>query len=391
MTPRGFVFSSARAGIKESGEKDIGLIVSEPPATAAAVFTTNSMKAAPLLLSMKNIGAKKHRAIIVNSGCANAMTGKRGVKDAQKTVTLLAKTLGCAGSELLIASTGGISRFLPMNKVGAAIPKLASTLTRSPAGFARAIMTTDAWPKSAAKSVTVGGKKVTVWGAAKGAGMIHPDMATMLAFILTDAAISKPLLQSALREAVEETFNAITVDGDTSTNDTVYMMANGAAGGKALRKASADWKKFVKAVNEVCASLAQKIVMDGEGAKRIARITVEQAASVKEARQVAEAIAGSLLVKTALHGGDPNWGRIMAAAGYSGVALDAGKISLYIGNCLACKKGAPVKNSEKKLAAQMRKKKVEIRLLVGRGTASASMLFCDIGHDYVTLNSDYRT
>ena len=307
-----------------------------------------------------------------------------------KTLKLLAAQLGCTTGELLVASTGGISTFLPMEKITAAIPKLASTLTRSPAGFCRAIMTTDAWPKHAAKSISVTGGKINVWGCAKGAGMIHPDMATMLGFVLTDAAVRKTLLQSALKEAVDESFNSITVDGDTSTNDSVFLMANGAAAAKNIKKGSADWKKFVAALKEVCGQLAEKIVADGEGAKRIARISVEKAASVEEARMVAEAVAGSLLVKTALHGGDPNWGRIIAAAGYSGAEVNLEKTTLYFGPHCAYRNGRAVKNVEQKLAAQMRKKKVMIRLLLGRGKAKAAILFCDIGHNYVTINSDYQ-
>lgn len=391
MIPKGFKFAAINAGIKKRSLKDIGLIVSDPPASAAAVFTTNRAKAAPVLLSMKHIDNKKHRAVICNSGCANAATGKQGKKDAIKTLELLAKKLGCETGELLLASTGGISTFLPMKKIEVAIPKLVSTLGKSPTSFSRAIMTTDAWPKHAAKSIIIGGKKVTVWGGAKGAGMIHPDMATMLGFILTDATVRKSLLQSALKEAVDESFNAITVDGDTSTNDTVFLMANAAAGAKAIKKGTADWKKFAAAIKDICGRLAEKIVTDGEGAKRIAKISVEKAASVEEARMVAEAVASSLLVKTALHGGDPNWGRIIAAAGYSGAQVELEKMSLYFGPHCAYRNGLAVKNMERKLAAQMHKKKVMIRLLLGRGKAQASVLFCDIGHDYVTLNSDYRT
>ncbi len=391
MTPKGFKFAAINGGIKKSPLKDIGLIVSDPPAVTAAVFTSNRAKAAPVLLSMKNIGNKKHRAVICNSGCANAATGKQGAKDALKTLKLLAAQFGCATGELLIASTGGISTFLPMKKIEAAIPKLASTLTRSPSGFVRAIMTTDAWPKQTAKAVAIGGKKITVWGGAKGAGMIHPDMATMLCFVLTDAAISKPLLQSALKEAVDESFNSITVDGDTSTNDSVFLMANGAAGAKAIKKGTPDWKKFAAALKEVCGILAEKIVTDGEGAKRIAHLSVEKAATIKEARLVAEAVAGSLLVKTALYGGDPNWGRIIAAVGYSGAEVDVEKTTLYFGPHCAYRNGLAIKNIERKLVSEMRKKKVTIRLLLNRGKAQASILFCDIGHNYVTLNSDYRT
>jgi glutamate N-acetyltransferase/amino-acid N-acetyltransferase len=391
MTPKGFAFSAASAGIKKGRQKDIGIIVSDRPATAAAVFTRNRVKAAPVLLSMKNIGCRRHRAIICNSGCANAATGKQGEKDAAKTVRLIANGLGLYEKEVLVASTGLIGQRLPMKKIVNAIPKLASSLQKTAGGFCRAIMTTDSRPKSAARIFTVGGKKVTVWGGAKGAGMIHPNMATMLGFILTDAAIRKPLLQSALKEAVEKSFNAITVDGDTSTNDSVFILANGAAGARPLKKGTADWKRFVNALTEVCSSLAEKIVMDGEGAVRIARISVEKAATENEAQLVAKAVAGSLLVKTALHGGDPNWGRIICAAGYSGAPVEPEKMTLYFGKQCAYRKGIPAKNMERKLAGETRKKKVEIKLVLNRGNASASMLFCDIGKKYVSINAGYRT
>lgn len=391
MIPQDYFFSALHSGIKKGKQNDLGIIVSGRLAVAAAVFTTSRVKAAPIILSEKHISNARHRAIICNSGCANSTTGRLGDVNAQKTVTHLAKALGCRIDETLVASTGVITEHLPMAKIESAIPKLVKNLGKDSIGFCRAIMTTDTKPKSAFKRITVGRKKVVVWGCTKGAGMIHPNMATMLGFVVTDAKISKKLLQSSLAYAVERTFNRITVDGDTSTNDSVFVMANGAAGNEPLKKGSPGYKKFALALLEVCGSLAKQIVMDGEGADRIAKITVAKAASEKEALTVARAIAGSLLVKTALHGCDPNWGRIIAAAGYSGAPVDPAKMSLHFGPHCALRNGKPVENMEKKLAAQMRKKEVVIKLTLNRGKAEASYLFCDLGKEYITINADYRS
>lgn len=392
MTPKGFYFSALCAGIKKKKRKDIGLIVSNPPSAAAALFTTNRIKAAPVIISQKHVkAAKKHAAIVCNSGCANAATGERGFSDAIKTAQLVATELECDPHEVLVASTGVIGEFLPMEKIKAAVPKLTASLRADPDGYARAIMTTDTRPKTAYRHIIIKGKKVTVWGCAKGAGMIHPDMATMLAFLLTDAAVSKNLLKTALKDASAKTFNTITIDGDTSTNDAVLLLANGAAGNGQLKKSSKEFAAFCKALTEICASLAEQIVADGEGATTIAEIKVEKAKNEKEAVAVARAISGSLLVKTALNGRDPNWGRIICAAGYSGVPVDENKMELYFGKHPAFIKGAPAKTPEKKLAAEMKKEKVEITLVLNRGRASASCLFCDISKDYVSINADYRS
>ncbi len=391
MTPKGFSFSAIKAKLKKWDKEDIGLIVSDTPCTAAAVFTTNRAKAAPVLLSMKHIKAKTHRAIIANSGCANAGTGKPGYKNALETTRLTARQLRCRASEVLVASTGVIGLDFSWDKFGTAIPKLAAMLKASPAGFTRAIMTTDTKPKLTSRGVTIGGKKVAIWGCAKGSGMIHPNMATMLSFIITDVAVPKAVLQSALKEAADGTFNRLTIDGDTSTNDTVFLLANGAAGNAPLSKGGADYKKFVQALAAVCTTLSEKIVGDGEGVTRIAEIKVEKAANANEALMVARAVARSLLVKTALHGGDPNWGRIICAAGYSGAKVDQGKMELYFGKHAAFKNGAQTDIDEKKLAAEFNKKRVKMRLVLNRGKAGDRYLFCDISHEYVTINSHYRT
>ena len=391
MVPKGFYYAAVKAKIKKWDKEDVGLIISHEPAAATAVFTTNRVKAAPVLLSQANLKNRAHRAIIVNSGNANAATGKTGTKNAAATVEAVARNLGIKTGEVLIASTGVIGLQLPMEKILGAAPQLAQSLGNDPAPFTRAIMTTDTRPKEASARMAIGGKTITVWGCAKGAGMIHPNMATMLAFTLTDAAIAKPVLQAALAEAAKHTFNRLTIDGDTSTNDTLILLANGAAGNKPVAKGSADYKKFVAALTDVCAKLSEMIVGDGEGVTRIAEIKVEKAKNENEALAVARAVAGSLLVKTALHGGDPNWGRIICAAGYSGVPVDPEKMELYFGKHAAYKNGLPAKTSEEILAAEMKKKKVLMRLVLNRGTASTSYIFCDLSREYVTINADYRT
>ncbi len=391
MTPKGFYYAAVKAKIKKWDKEDVGLIISDRLAAAAAVFTTNRVKAAPVLLSQANLKNRAHRAVIVNSGNANAATGAVGMKNAKATIEAVAKNLGIKTGEVLIASTGVIGLHLPMEKILGAVPQLAQSLGNDAAPFTRAIMTTDTRPKEASAQAKIGGKTVTVWGSAKGAGMIHPNMATMLAFTLTDAAIAKPVLQAALVEAARHTFNRLTIDGDTSTNDTLILLANGAAANRPVAKGSADYKKFVAALTEVCAKLSEMIVGDGEGVTRIAEIKVEKAKTEAEALAVARAVAGSLLVKTALHGGDPNWGRIICAAGYSGVPVDPEKMELYFGKYPAYKNGLPAKTSEEILAAEMKKKKVQMRLVLNRGRASTSYIFCDLSREYVTINADYRT
>ncbi|MBI3581378.1 MAG: bifunctional glutamate N-acetyltransferase/amino-acid acetyltransferase ArgJ [Nitrospinae bacterium] len=391
MIPKGFLFSAVRAKFKNWDKEDLGLIYSETPCSAAAVFTTNRAKAAPVLLSMKHMASKTHRAVVANSGCANAGTGKPGYQNALNTARETAKRLSCRPGEVLVASTGVIGVNFSWEKLVGFIPELAASLKPQPAGFARSIMTTDTKPKSASASAIIGGKKTTVWGCAKGAGMIHPNMATMLAFLVTDAAAKKTLLQSSLREAVDGSFNKMTIDGDTSTNDTVFLLANAASGGAAIKGGTGDLKKFAKILAEVCGSLAEQVAADGEGVTRLADIFVEKAGSAAEARTVARAVAGSLLVKTALHGGDPNWGRIICAAGYSGVRVNQEKMELYFGKYCAYKNGTPTDVSEKTLAKEFLRKRVEMRLVLNMGKASASYLFTDISREYVTINSHYRT
>ncbi|MBI3794494.1 MAG: bifunctional glutamate N-acetyltransferase/amino-acid acetyltransferase ArgJ [Nitrospinae bacterium] len=391
MTPKGFQFSAVKASIKPWNKEDVGLIVSQLPCAAAGVFTTNRVKAAPVLLDMKHMKGKTHRAILANSGCANAATGKAGYQDSLTSAMQVAELIGCKTDEVFVASTGVIGVPLPMEKITGAMGRLNAWLDVNPDGFTRAIMTTDTKPKSASATVTIGGKETTVWGCAKGAGMFHPNMATMLAFIVTDASVSKTVLKTALKDATDRTFNRATVDGDTSTNDTALLLANGAANGRPVKAGTADYKKFLSALSGVCASLADQLVLDGEGVTRLGEIFVERAASAKDAVRVARSIAGSLLVKTALNGGDPNWGRIVCAAGYSGVRVVPEKMELYFGEHCAFKNGTPTDVAEKTLADEFTKKRVVMRLVLNMGKAEASYLFSDISHEYVSINAHYRT
>ncbi|MGB7560825.1 MAG: bifunctional glutamate N-acetyltransferase/amino-acid acetyltransferase ArgJ, partial [Candidatus Acidiferrales bacterium] len=343
VLPRGFTFSAAACGLKKSG-LDLGLIVSETPAAAACVFTTNLVKAAPVFVSQAHLrkSAGKMRAIIVNSGNANCATGAAGLDASSRTAKELAKAIMCRPEQILVCSTGVIGLPLRVERILRAIPELNASRSERPDSYAqltRAIMTTDTRPKWAAANCRIGGKEVRVLGCTKGAGMIHPNMATMLAFVVTDAAAAPAVLSRALREAVAGTFNSITVDGDTSTNDTLALLANGASGAPAIRAGTADYKKFRAALEAVCRSLALQTVADGEGAHRVVEIEVRGAQSDRAADQIARTIANSPLVKTALAGGDPNWGRILAAAGRAGVRFDPGRVEIHMAGILMCRNG----------------------------------------------------
>ncbi|MGE5198438.1 MAG: bifunctional glutamate N-acetyltransferase/amino-acid acetyltransferase ArgJ, partial [Rhodospirillaceae bacterium] len=320
--PAGFRAAGVACGIKKSGALDLALVVADGPATAAAVFTTNKAQAAPVLVSREHLARSggRARAIVVNSGCANACTGPEGMAVARSSADFVASIAGCPADQVLVASTGVIGVQLDLDRLRKGAVEAAGALSRDAHGdAARAIMTTDKAPKSAALSVTGPAGTFRIGGMAKGAGMIEPHMATMLGFITTDAAVSAPVLQRALREAVDVTFNAITIDGDTSTNDTVFLMASGASG---VEIGEAAYPAFVAALREVCGALARAIVRGGEGATKLVAISASGAASAADAKRAAQTVANSLLVKTAIHGGDPNWGRLLAAAGRAGVAFD---------------------------------------------------------------------
>ncbi len=340
-TPRGFRAAGVSAGIKASGNPDLMLLVADAPAQVAAVFTTNKVIAAPVIVSKEHLARSggTARAIVVNSGCANACTGDAGLRDAREMAAETARLVGCPVEQVLVSSTGVIGVNLPMDKVRGGLPAAFEALgaDQGPAA-ARAIMTTDLSPKESAARITIGGRDALIGGMAKGAGMIEPMMATMLGFVTTDAAVPKALLDRALREAVDRTFNAITVDGDSSTNDCVLLLASGASG---VVVDDAGYGAFVEGLTAVCRELALAIVRGGEGATKLVTVNVTGAATSGEARQAAKVIANSLLVKTAIHGGDPNWGRLICAAGRAGVAFDASRAAVTMGPLVLFKDGQP--------------------------------------------------
>ena len=390
--PRGFLASGVRAGIRKK-RPDVALIVAERGANAAAVFTQNRFQAAPVVLSraaLKKSGGRV-KGVVVNAGCANAITGEPGMDAARRVRARAAELLGCPEHEIFVASTGVIGFVLPDDKVRAALPDARTRLSASGLDAAsQAILTTDVGPKVAQTSFESQGRRIRIVGFAKGAGMIHPNMATMLGFVMTDAAATPEFLARSLKRAVATSFNAISVDGDTSTNDTVLLMASGAAGGLVLATAQ-EGSAFDEALEKVCRELAFMIVRDGEGASRVLAIEIRGARNERDARVAAHAIGTSPLVKTALNGGDPNWGRILAAVGRSGARIATRKVSLQVGKVILVKNGAPAPYREKDAARAFSKERVELTVDLGSGNASTSLLTCDLGHDYVSLNTDYRS
>ncbi|HEY2646605.1 MAG TPA: bifunctional glutamate N-acetyltransferase/amino-acid acetyltransferase ArgJ [Candidatus Acidoferrales bacterium] len=404
--PRGFRFASASCGLKKRGHTgalDVAMIVSDPPASAAAVFTQNLVQAPPVVLSRAHVkeSASAMRAVIVNSGNANCSVGPGGMDASRVTAECVANILDCRPQQVVVCSTGVIGVPLPVERILKAVPGLSESLefsARSFDGLNRAIMTTDTRPKRAAASCRIGGKTVRVAGCAKGAGMIHPNMATMLSFVLTDAAVAPDILDRALREVVNRTFNCITVDGDSSTNDTLLVLANGASGAKKITKAGgADYKKFVATLEQVCKALALGIVEDGEGATHLVEIEVRGAPTDAAAKKVAETIALSSLVKTAIAGADPNWGRILAAAGRSGVPFNPNHSEIRLGGL---KMYGPPKGASYSIALPLDERAAHKRLLeknvpividLHNGRGSARMWTCDFTQEYVVINASYRT
>jgi glutamate N-acetyltransferase/amino-acid N-acetyltransferase len=390
-SPRGFRAAGTDAGIKE-GAPDLALVVADASCAAAGVFTQSAAAAAPVLLSREQLAAGQARAIVVNSGCANAATGPAGLNDAREMAELTAAALGCPPEEVVVASTGVIGVRLPMDRVRAGIAEAAGQLSREHgADAARAIMTTDTKPKEASVELTVGGVPCTIGGMAKGAGMIAPNMATMLAFFTTDAAIEPPLLHRALVAAVGESLNRITVDGDTSTNDCGVVLASGAAGAPAIASEGPDFDAFRRALTDVARRLAEMLVRDGEGVTRIAEVRVEGARSPAEADRVARVVAESPLVKTALHGGDPNWGRVLAAVGRAGVDVEGDHVSIWIGDVWVAENGVAREYEEMRAATAMHEDPARIRIHLGQGEASGWMWTSDLTHSYIEINAHYRT
>jgi glutamate N-acetyltransferase/amino-acid N-acetyltransferase len=392
-TPQGFRAAGISVGIKQGqGQLDLALLVSDVPAAAAAVFTTNRAQAAPVVLSRQHLerSGGRARAVIVNSGCANACTGEDGFLAAQGMAAETARLLGCPVEQVLVSSTGVIGVALPIDKVRQGLPKAVASLGADQgAAAARAIMTTDPFPKEAAAHITTGDGAIVIGGMAKGSGMIEPMLATMLAFVTTDADVPAPLLSRALCEAVHDTFNAITVDGECSTNDCVMLLANGASG---VAVGDSNYGEFVAALTAVCRELALGIVRGGEGATKLITVTVRGAKSRDEGRKAAKAIANSPLVKTAVHGGDPNWGRLIAVAGRAGVSFELSRAAVAIGSTVLFRDGRPFDEGAA-AAAQYLKANRDIQLLVdlGAGEESSTVWTCDLSAEYVRINADYRT
>lgn len=390
--PKGFRFVSSTAGIKHSGLPDLAIAVSDRPASAAAMFTTNQFVAAPVIVGRQNLkqSGGRLRVVIVNSGNANCATGDPGLLAAESTCCVLAKEIGVDASEVLPSSTGIIGVPLPVEKILAKLPSVVPALagTEDAANaFARAIMTTDTRPKIASSCFEVAGKRCSILGLAKGAGMIHPNMATMLAYIFTDVAATPAELDACFRPIVARSFNAISIDGDTSTNDTALIMANGANGVK-LDSVSTE---FEAALARICGELAYKIVADGEGVKHVTKLTVNGAASDQAAHRIADTISTSMLVKTAWAGADPNWGRMVAAAGRSGESIEISAVSVTIQQIVVCRNSASVPFDATQLHRRMQEHDVEIEMCVGTGPGKFTILTCDLTEEYVRINADYST
>jgi glutamate N-acetyltransferase / amino-acid N-acetyltransferase len=390
--PLGFLLSACAAGIKASGRPDVALAIAPEGAAAAAMFTRNQVVAAPVTVGRENLRSSRGRvnAVIVNAGNANCATGKQGIKAAQEVCGSLAELVRGKAAQVFPSSTGIIGVPLPAEKIIAAIPNLVASASPTPeafSAFANAILTTDTRQKIACEQIQHKNKTATLVGVAKGAGMIHPNMATMLVYLFTDIVATPRELQQVLRPAVEDSFNCISIDGDTSTNDTVLLLASGksAVCYKSVRK------QFETAVQSVCRSLAEQIVCDGEGVKHVIRLKIEQARTREEARKIARAIANSPLVKTAWAGADPNWGRMLAAIGYSGVNINPERVSIFLGAQQICRNGAACGFDKDAAHAFMSQSEYEIRVALGSGKAGLTFLSCDLTADYVHCNADYST
>ena len=388
----GFQFAGVACGVKESRGKDLALIVSERPATAAALFTRNRVKSPSIVSGRRRVARGRIRAVVVNSGNANACTGRRGLRDAEAVCEEAARLLGVPASQVLPSSTGIIGVPLPLEKVKQGIAAAAPAL--SPDGLgdaAEAILTTDNGPKVAAARCRLGGRAVRVAGLAKGAGMIAPNMATMLCYVLTDAAVAAASLRPMLRRAADGSFHAITVDGDTSTNDTLLCMANGLAGNPEVTPGSADEATLERALTRVMKELALKVVADGEGATKLVEVRVDGARTAAHARKAAFAVANSQLVKTAFFGEDPNVGRLMMALGNAGAPVVEEAVDVALGGVKVVRRGVAVGAREEAAARVMQRPSFTVRISLGLGRARASVWTSDLGHEYVRINSDYRT
>ena len=389
--PLGFRAAGVASGIKPD-RLDLALVVADAPCASAGVFTANLAQAAPVLVSREHLLGSRTRAIVANAGCANAATGDAGLADAREMAALAARAASCPVEQVVVASTGVIGVRLPMEKLRAGIPAACAALSREGgADAARAIMTTDTRPKQVVVDFEASGVSCRVGGMAKGAGMIAPNLATMLAFFTTDAGVAPQLLRRALVEAVGESLNRITVDGDTSTNDCAVALASGASGAPAIERDDADYDALRHAFLEAARQLARMLVRDGEGVTRVAEVRVEGARTAADADRIARTVAESPLVKTALHGGDPNWGRVLAAVGRAGVPLDVSRVSLWIGDVHVAEGGAAREYVETTAAAAMQEEPVRLRIRLSEGDASGWIWTSDFSRGYVDINAHYRS
>lgn len=391
----GIELGHAEAGVRKANRKDVLVMRLAPGATVAGVFTTNRFCAAPVQVCQAHLAAGKGiRALVVNTGNANAGTGETGLAHANQTCEALAGLLGCDAQQVLPFSTGVILEPLPVDRIKAGLPQAISNLNADNwYNAAETIMTTDTQPKAASRTVQIGGKTITLTGISKGAGMIKPNMATMLGYVATDAKVAQPVLNELAKTAANQSFNCITIDGDTSTNDSFMLIATGASGVDVGAPGSADYALFEQAVVALSQELAQMIIRDGEGATKFITVTVEEGASVEECRKIAYSIAHSPLVKTAFFASDPNLGRILAAIGYAGVDdLDVSKLNLYLDDVWVAKNGG--RNPEYQEAdgqRVMKQSEITVRVKLARGAAQATVWTCDLSHDYVSINADYRS
>jgi glutamate N-acetyltransferase/amino-acid N-acetyltransferase len=388
--PAGFVAGGVVCGVRNSGRRDLGLLYSEYPCSVAGVYTRNAFKGAPLAVTKEAVEAGDVQTVVVNSGNANAATGQQGVEDARRMQDLAAESLGLNSRQVAVASTGVIGQPLPMDKIEAGIVDVSGKLDHGDSGFAEAILTTDTRTKEAAVEVEIDGNAVTVGGTAKGSGMIHPNMGTMLAFLTTDAAVEPACLQETLNRSTDRSFNRVTVDGDTSPSDMALLLANGAAA-EPLTCDSPDYPVFVEAVETVTRELAKEIARDGEGATKLVEVVVEGARDEDTAAALAKSVVGSSLVKAAVFGEDANWGRVVTAMGYSGTEFDPSTLDLYFGPVKVFEGGEPVPHDEAEANAALSGDEVRITTRLGEGDASATAWGCDLTYEYVEINGSYRT
>ena len=390
--PQGFKAAGIKAGIKKSGNLDVAVIYTEREAAVAGVFTQNAVAAAPVFASKKVVATGTAHAIAANAGCANACTGAQGKKDARAMQEITAAALGCTPEDVLVASTGVIGVNLPMDKMEAGLKAAVAALSADgSANAGNAIITTDTYSKSCATEVMIGGKQVRFGAIAKGSGMIQPNMATMLAFITTDAAIDGKLLQKALSEVVEISFNMISIDGDMSTNDMAIVLANGAAGNAKITAEGADYEAFKATLAEICKGLSQRIASDGEGATKFLTVHVTGTKSFADAKTIAMSVAKSPLVKTAFFGEDPNWGRVICAVGYAGVPMNPETTVVKFGGIPVYAHGVGADYDEAALKKVMGEHDIVVDIDMGMGTQEATVWTCDFSYEYVKINGEYHT